>query len=93
MKSHLTIYKQLFGSRETRRERILYNREKAIKVAIKQKAMAARTKEFERIQKEELLKKSGCPIKRAEKIFFEHIARRTAERTERYSDLKTFLKE
>ena len=55
--------------------------------------MAAKTKEFERIQQEEILKKTGCPIKRAEKSFFEHIARTTAERTERYLDLKSFLKE
>ena len=55
--------------------------------------MAAKTKEFERIQQEELLKKTGCPIKRAEKSFFEHIAKTTAERTERYLDLNSFLKE
>ena len=58
--------------------------------------MAARTKEFERIQQEELLEKRGCPIKRAEQRFFEHIARKTAERTEKYTALRNasnFLKE
>ena len=74
--------------RETRRERILFNREKAIKVAEKQKAMAAKTREFERKQQEELLLKQGCPIKKAEKIFFEHIERITAERVEREKELR-----
>ena len=74
--------------RETRRERILFNREKAIKVAEKQKAMAAKTKEFERKQQEELLLKQGCPIKKAEIAFFEHIARITEERVERAKELK-----
>ena len=74
--------------RETRRERILFNREKAIKVAEKQKAMAAKTREFERKQQEELLIKQGCPIKKAEKAFFEHIAKVTAERVEREKELK-----
>ena len=69
--------------RETRRERILFNRDKAIKVAEKQKIMAAKTREFERKQQEELLLKQGCPIKKAEKAFFEHIAKVTAERVER----------
>ena len=57
--------------------------------------MAARTKEFERIQQEEILKKKGCPIKKAEKLFYEHIARKTEERTEKYLALRsaaTFLK-
>ena len=74
--------------RETRRERILFNREKALKVAEKQKAMAAKTREFERKQQEELLIKNGCPIKKAEKQFFEHIAKITAERVEREKELR-----
>lgn len=63
---------------------------------MKQKAMAARTKEFERIQQEEILNKKGCPIKKAEKLFYEHIARKTEERTEKYLALRsaaTLLKE
>jgi hypothetical protein len=67
--------------------RILYNREKAIKVASKQKAMAAKTKECERILQEEL-KKNGCPIKKAEQLFYDHIARKTADRTEKEKDLR-----
>ena len=74
--------------RETRRERILFNRDKAIKVAEKQKAMIAKTKEFEKIQQEELLAKKGCPIKRAEKLFFDHIAKITAERIDTANSLK-----
>ena len=74
--------------RETRRERILFNRDKAIKVAEKQKAMAAKTREFEKKQQEELLLKQGCPIKKAEKAFFEHIAKVKAERTEREKELR-----
>ena len=74
--------------RETRRERILFNRDKAIKVAEKQKIMAAKTREFERKQQEELLLKQGCPIKKAEKAFFEHIAKVTAERVEREKELR-----
>ena len=74
--------------RETRRERILFNRDKALKVAEKQKAMLAKTKEFEKKQQEELLLKQGCPIKRAEKAFFEHIAKVKAERTEREKELR-----
>ena len=75
-------------SRETRRERILFNREKALKVAEKQKAMAAKTREFERKQQEEFLLKNGCPIQRAEKSFFEHIAKVTSERVEREKELR-----
>ena len=58
----------------------MFNRDKAIKVAEKQKAMLAKTREFEKKQQEELLLKQGCPIKRAEKVFFEHIAKVKAER-------------
>ena len=50
--------------------------------------MAAKTKEFERKQQEELLLKQGCPIKKAETAFFEHIARITEERVERAKELK-----
>ena len=57
-------------------------------MAEKQKANIARTKEIERIQQEELLKKKGCPIKKAEKRFFEHIAKITAERIETANDLR-----
>ena len=46
--------------RETRRERILFNRDKAIKVLEKQKAMAQKTREFEKKQAEELLRKKGA---------------------------------
>ena len=91
--------------RETRRERILFNRDKAIKVLEKQKAMAQKTREFEKKQAEELLRKkgapstslycglvntviTGCPIKRAEQNFFEHIERVTAERVEREKELR-----
>ena len=50
--------------------------------------MAVKTKEIERNQKEEFLKKKGCPIKRAEKQFFDHIAKITAERVEKEKDLR-----
>ena len=52
--------------------------------------MAARMKEIEIKEKEELLKKKGCPIKRAEKQFFDHIAKVTAERIEKEKDLQNF---
>jgi len=61
--------------RELRRERILFNREKAIKVAQKQKELQARFKELEKQEQEKLKAEKGCPIKRAEKMFYEHIAR------------------
>ena len=57
-------------------------------MAEKQKAMIARTKEVEKEQQEELLKKKGCPIKKAEKLFFEHIAKITEERIEKEKDLR-----
>ena len=50
--------------------------------------MSAKSKEIERQQQEELLKKKGCPIQKAEKLFFEHIARVTAERIEKEKDLR-----
>ena len=64
-----------------------------MKAAVKQKEIAARIKELEKKQKEELLKKNGCPIKRAEKQFYDHIAKITAERTEKENELRntTFL--
>ena len=69
-----------FMFRETRRERILENRAKAIKVAEKQAAMVSRRKEGEKKAKEEKLLKEGCPIAKAEKAFFENINRRRKER-------------
>ena len=57
-------------------------------MAEKQKAMIARTKEVERQQQEDLLKQKGCPLKKAEKKFFEHIAKITAERVEKEKDLR-----
>ena len=50
--------------------------------------MLAKTREFEKKQQEELLLKQGCPIKRAEKVFFDHIAKVKAERTEREKELR-----
>lgn len=57
-------------------------------MAEKQKAMIARTKEVERQQQEELLQQKGCPIQKAEKKFFEHLARITEERIEKEKDLR-----
>ena len=57
-------------------------------MAEKQKAMIAKTKEVERQQQEELLTKKGCPIQKAEKAFFEYIAKITEERTEKEKELR-----
>ena len=66
--------------RETRRERILENRAKAIKVAEKQAALVSKRKEGENKAEEEKLLKDGCPIAKAEKAFFDNINRRRMER-------------
>ena len=65
----------------------MFNREKALKVAEKQKALVEKMKEFEKLQQEELLKKQGCPLKKAEKMFHESIERVTRERTEKYKEI------
>ena len=57
-------------------------------MAEKQKAMIAKTKEVERQQQEELFKKKGCPIQKAEKAFFQYIAKITDERTEKEKELR-----
>jgi hypothetical protein len=78
-------------NRETRRERILDNRNKAIKIKEKQRAILEKSKEFEKIREEEKLKKFGCPIQRAEKRFFESIEQTMKEREARNAELLTLL--
>ena len=80
-----------FFNRETRRERILDNRNKAIKIKEKQRAIFEKTKEFEKIREEEKLKKFGCPIQRAEKRFFESIEQTMKERGARNAELLKLL--
>ena len=74
--------------RELRRERILFNREKAIKVAEKQKEAQRRAREVEKLEQEKLMEAKGCPIKRAEKMFYEQIAQIRSERGEKQLALK-----
>ena len=57
-------------------------------MAEKQKAMIARTKEVERQQAEEKLRQKGCPIKKAEKAFFDHLAKVTQERIDKELELR-----
>ena len=75
--------------RETRRERVLFNRDKAVKVAEKQKKIHEKVKELEKKEMEDLIKKNGCPIKRAEKNFFDHLNKMTEERKEKYKRLNS----
>ena len=61
--------------RETKRERILENRTKAIKVAEKQAALLAKRKKEEMMNAQQEVSKENCLIAKAEKIFFESIER------------------
>ena len=58
-------------------------------MAEKQKKMAAKTKEIERQQQEDELKKKGCPIQKAEKQFFEHLSKIAKERMEKEKELRS----
>ena len=74
--------------RELRRERILFNREKAIKVAQKQKELKEKSRELELLELEKVKEAKGCPIQRAEKLFYEHLAKVRLERGEKQQMLK-----
>ena len=76
--------------RETRRERILENRTKAIKVAEKQAALVAKRKEGENKQNE--LSQKGCPIAKAEKAFYESIERTKKERDSKARGMEELFK-
>lgn len=75
--------------RETRRERVLFNRDKAIKVAEKQKKIHEKVRELEKKELEDQIKKNGCPIKRADKNFFDHLKKMTEERKEKYNRINS----
>lgn len=75
--------------RELRRERILFNREKAIKVAEKQAEIKLRMQEMEKQEEEKQKLAKGCPIKRAETLFYEHLATVRQERGARQLALKS----
>ena len=77
--------------RETRRERILDNRNKALKIAEKQKAILEKTKLFDKQREEEKLKKFGCPIKSAERKFFESIEQTMKDRESKNAELSLHL--
>ena len=66
--------------RETRRERILDNRAKAMLVAEKQKSITEKREEEKKKNEEEMLAAHGCPKLKAEKNFYETIARIKKER-------------
>ena len=70
--------------RETRRERVLFNREKAIKAAEKQKKIQEKIKELERKEIEEQIRLNGCPVKNAENCFYEHLRKTKEAREEKY---------
>ena len=78
-----------FNLRETRRERVLYNREKAIKVAEKQKKLQEKIKELEKKELEEEIKTKGCPIKNAEKYFYEYLKKTKDARKEKYKRINS----
>ena len=69
-----------FICRETRRERILENKSKAIKAAERQAALIAKRRESEKKKDEERLLQNGCPIKKAEKAFFDSLENTRRER-------------
>jgi hypothetical protein len=75
--------------RELRRERILFNRDKAIKVAMKQQELQQRSRELEKQEQAKLKESKGCPKQRAEKVFYEHIARVRIERGAKHLALKS----
>ncbi|XP_023322611.1 dynein intermediate chain 2, axonemal [Eurytemora carolleeae] len=56
--------------RETRRERILVNRKKALKVEESQKKIYAKARHFQKQEEEEKRKRAGCPVKKAEMEYF-----------------------
>ena len=78
-------------NRGTRREIILDNCNKAIKIKEKQRAILEKTKEFEKIQEDEKLKKLGCPIQKAEKRSYESIAQTMKEREARNAEFMKLL--
>ena len=82
----------LTGYSETKRERILENRQKALKIAEKQAELAIKRKEGEKRLEEERLKKYGCPIQKAEIAFFDTINKMKKER-ERKFNIEAQLKE
>ena len=79
--------------RETRRERILDNRNKAILVAQKQKGIIERAKEMEKKAEEEKILKYGCPKKKAEDKFYEVIAKIKKEREAKAAEEKDLEKQ
>ena len=78
--------------RETKRERILENRTKAMKVAEKQKLLLAKRREGEKKNAEDELSKNDCPVARAEKAFFKSLERTKEERESRAKSLEELYK-
>ena len=74
--------------RETRRERILDNRSRALQVARRQQANLEKARIMERKSEEEKLAKYGCPKKKAEHSFYETIAKIKRDREARAAEEK-----
>ena len=57
----------------------------------KQKIILEKSKEFERQRAEEKFRRDGCPIKRAEKKFFESLKNTMKEREEKNAEVQKLL--
>ena len=73
--------------RETRRERILENLKKSLKIREKQLAMVEKVKELEKQKLEAHYRQHGHPIKIAEKKYFETVEKMKHERSRLYSEI------
>ena len=77
--------------RETRRERILENLKKSLKIREKQLMMIEKVKELERQKLEAHYKQHGHPIEIAEKKYFETVEKMKTERERLYSEIASQL--
>ena len=87
---YLNLIFKIFD-RETRRERILDNRTKSIKIKEKQKIILEKSKEFERQRREEKLRREGCPVQRAEKKFFDSLRQTMKDREAKNAEVQQLL--
>lgn len=68
---------------------MLYNREKAIKAAEKQKKIQEKIKELERQELEQQIKLNGCPVKNAEMNYYEYLKKTRQAREEKYKRINS----
>ena len=73
--------------RETRRERILENLQKSLKIREKQLKMIEKVKDMEKQKLEEHYKKHGHPVELAEKNYFASIEKMKMERQRLFAEI------